>query len=95
MEVVIVNTTDSGDPAGWWPGDNKHAAKCDYLAEENHGKIINVYTFSRTSEKDKNGRFSFLNLVEVKSSIIVDRIKKDVDVSRKQGEQKSIRYCTL
>lgn len=95
MEVVIVNTTDSGDPAGWWPGSNKHAESCNYLVEENNGKIVNVYTFSGTSEKDKNGRFSFLNLVKVKSSIIVDRIKKDVDVSRKQGEQKSIRYCTL
>lgn len=95
MEVVIVNTTNTGDPAGWWPGSNKHAESCDYLVEENNGKIVNVYTFSGTSEKDKNGRFSFLNLVEVKSSIIVDRIKKDVDVSRKQGEQKSIRYCTL
>lgn len=95
MEVVIVNTTNTGDPAGWWYGDDEHAESCDYLVEENNGKIVKVYTFSRTSEKDKNGRFSFLNLVEVKSSIIVDRIKKDVDVSRKRGEQKSIRYCTL
>ena len=83
MEVVIVNTTDSGDPAGWWYGDDKHAESCDYLVEENNGKIINVYTFSGTSEKDKNGRFSFLNLVEVKSSIIVDRIKKIFSVEIK------------
>lgn len=38
---------------------------------------------SRTSEKDKNRRFSFLNLVKVKNSIIVDRIKKIFSVEIK------------
>lgn len=95
MKLVIVNTTNTNQPAGWWPGDNKKAAKCNYLVEENHGKIIHIYTFSGTSEKDKNNRFSFLNLSEVKDSIIVDRIKSDVDVSRVQGEQASLRYCDI
>ena len=38
---------------------------------------------SGTSEKDKNGRFGFLNLAEVESSIIVDRIKKIFSVEIK------------
>lgn len=95
MKVVVVNTTKTGEPAGWWHGDNKHAAKCSYLVEENHGEIIHVYTFSGTSEKDKNDRFSFLNLVEVTDSMIVDRIRNDVDVSRKRGEEAPVRYFDL
>lgn len=38
---------------------------------------------SGTTEKDKNGRFGFLNLAEVESSIIVDRIKKNFSVEIK------------
>ena len=38
---------------------------------------------SGTSEKEKNRRFSFLNLVRIKNSIIVDRIKKNLSVEIK------------
>ena len=39
MEVVIVNTTNTGDPAGWWPGDNKHAANVIILQKKTMEKL--------------------------------------------------------
>lgn len=95
MEVVVVNTTKTNKPSGWWRADNKRAAKCDYLLEENHREIINIYTFSEVSEKNKDNRFSFKNLVKVTDSIIVDRLKKDVKISRKRGESNPVRYFTV
>lgn len=95
MDVVVVNTTRTNEPAGWWKANNEHAANCDYLIEENHGEISHIYTFSRTSGKDNNNRFSFLNLIEVEDSIIIERIKKNINVKRKRGEGNPVRYFTI
>ena len=37
MKVVSVNTSKTGEPAGWWHGIPKTARKCEYLVEERAG----------------------------------------------------------
>lgn len=92
MKTVIVNTSHSNAPAGCWTGNPEHAKECDYLIEENNGEIKAIYEFSGVSDKDKDGKFNFKGLKEVTDSVVIGSIKSKVDISRKRGEQQSLRY---
>ena len=92
MKVVSVNTSKTGEPAGWWYGNPKTARKCDYLVEERAGEVYAVYIFAGVSNRDLNGRFSFKGLTEVTSPMICNRIKEGINLFREQGESNPIRY---
>lgn len=95
MKIVIVNTNKTGDPTGWWHGKTEIVRKCDYLVEEQNGEIKGVYEFSGISTKTKDNKFSFKGLKEVTAPIVIEEMRNKIDVSRKQGEQNSLRYCEI
>lgn len=94
MKVVAVLTNHTGDPAGWWYGDPDHARMCDYLVEEVNQQVENVYSFSGVTDRDAQGRFAFLGLSSV-NPIILNRIRNDLDLSRKTGNAQVVRYFDL
>ena len=89
MEVVSVNTCNTGVPEGWWYGSPSHARKCDYLVEHDNGQFCAVYTFDRVSNKNKEGKFSFIGLKEVTEKMICDYIEKNFSIN---SPQKSPQY---
>ena len=95
MNIVAVNTSNTGKPAGWWYGNPNSARNCDYLVEERNGKVYAVYTFDDVSECDSNGRFSFKGLKNVNDSMIFNHIKERLNLSRVQGEANPVRYFEI
>ena len=89
MEIISVNTCNTGNPAGWWYGDPEHAKKCDYLVEHNNGEFRELYTFETVSARDSEGRFSFIGLRKEGNPIIVDNIKAKFHIN---NPQKSPQY---
>ncbi len=80
MKIVFVNTTKSGIPDGWWFGEPDDARKCDYLVEIRNKKPVAVYTFSKVSDKRVDGRFSFIGLEKVTTSIIKTEIIQRITI---------------
>jgi len=76
MEVVSVNTKNTGDPAGSWKADPERLGNCDYVLDESSGK---VYSFSGVSKPDSNGRVNFIGLHEETSPIVLNQIKNNID----------------
>ena len=85
MEIVSVNTCNTGNPAGWWYGNPKHAKKCDYLVEHNNGDFCALYTFDDVSERTSDKKFSFKGLKEEKNSIIVEKIKEKFQITNSRN----------
>lgn len=92
MEVVSVNTKNTGDPAGSWKADPKRLCECDYVLDESSGK---VYVFDGVSKPDSNGRVNFKGMKEETSSIIINQIKKNINTSHSQGDSNPIHYHTI
>lgn len=92
MKIAVVNTSHSNAPAGCWTGNPENAKECDYIVEENNGEIKTIYEFSGVSDRDKDGKFNFKGLKEVTDPVVIGSIKSKVDISRKKGEQQSLRY---
>ena len=95
MEVVIVCTSNTGVPEGYWKASPNHARAVDYVVEERNGKIHAVYEFSNVSNRNADGRFSFDGLKDVTNTAIGQKIKNNLDVSRSQGESQPVRYASI
>lgn len=92
MKIISVSTNIWKSPVGWWRAVPEKVKECDYVVEERKGKLLAVYTFEGVSKKDKENRISFKGLRKVEDSMIVDRMKERIDLSRKPGERNSVRY---
>lgn len=89
MEVVSVNTKNSGDPTGSWKADPERLRNCDYVLDESSGKI---YSFSDVSNPDSAGRVNFIGLKEETSPIVAEQIHNKVDTTHSQGDSNPVHY---
>lgn len=92
MEVVSVNTKNTGNPAGNWKADPDRLRGCDYVLDELSGK---VYSFAGVSQPDSNGRVNFKGMTEETDPQVVNQIHKNVDTSHVQGDSNPVHYHTI
>lgn len=56
MEVVSVNTSKTGNPAGLWKANPNHLKNCNYVIEVQKNRIVNVYEFTDVTKPAEDGR---------------------------------------
>ena len=92
MEVVSVNTSKTGNPAGLWKANPNHLKNCNYVIEVQKNRIVNVYEFTDVTKPAEDGWVAFLGMKKVTDGAVIERMNNAVNVSTKQGAANPVKY---